>query len=196
MVAIATSIKCCHLILTCFCCMCKQHPSCVPIRHKFCVQKIFGGWGTFSLQMNYGWANWLSFIFRSGSVKHHWIEIFSFVESLAEKFIRWGRNIRRFCCQLLLVSKFPHPLYMWILSFVVTLTMLYPAFASQSHASYVLHCLFLTRDHSYEVDWRQVSIFFNIEYREQWDTEMFRTLNNLAELAISWKKKIYFWTEH
>lgn len=26
--------------------------------------------------------------FRSGSVKNHWIEIYSFVEQLAEKFIR------------------------------------------------------------------------------------------------------------
>ena len=25
---------------------------------------------------------------RSGSVKHHWVEIYSFVEQLAEKFIR------------------------------------------------------------------------------------------------------------
>lgn len=30
--------------------------------------------------------------FRSGSVKHHWIEIYSFVEQLAEKFIRYQQD--------------------------------------------------------------------------------------------------------
>lgn len=31
--------------------------------------------------------------FRSGSVKHHWIEIYSFVEQLAEKFIRYQQDL-------------------------------------------------------------------------------------------------------
>lgn len=44
-------------------------------------------------QASHSYTHWrlflTPFLLRSGSVKHHWHEIYSFVESLAEKFIRY-----------------------------------------------------------------------------------------------------------
>lgn len=78
------------------------------------------------------------FFSRSGSVKNHWTEIYSFVKQLAEKFLRWKQDYW--------LRNVP-ALFVMANLLVVCL---------QPHAANVLHCFFHTRKHHHETDRGQV----------------------------------------
>ena len=69
------------------------HTKPTPLNHALRKTMVFGlkGLGIIKVTLFNFWFHKIIF-FRSGSVKHHWTEIYSFVEQLAEKFIRYKQD--------------------------------------------------------------------------------------------------------
>ncbi|KTF79965.1 hypothetical protein cypCar_00023632, partial [Cyprinus carpio] len=84
------------------------------------------------------------FLLRSGSVKHHWHEIYNFVEHLAEKFTRFPKQV---------MGDFTNAFYTFLQ--LVTISGLF-LIVSQPNAANVLHRVLIQRNHDHETHGKQV----------------------------------------